>query len=59
MKLGGYMESLNKLRTTLDKIEDASSFSELNQLFEKANDLLMNVYDQKHRQMQWDHKKEK
>ena len=59
MKLGGYMESLNKLRTTLDKIEDASSFSELKQLFEKANDLLMNVYDQKHRQMQWDHKKEK
>lgn len=53
------MESLTKLRTTLDKIENASSFSELNQLFEKANDLLMNVYDQKHRQMQWDHKKEK
>lgn len=53
------MESLNKLRTTLDKIENASSFSELNQLFERANELLMNVYDQKHRQMQWDNKKEK
>ena len=53
------MESLNKLRTTLDKIENASNCCELNQLFEKANDLLMNVYDQKHRQLQWDHKKEK
>ena len=53
------MESLNKLRTALDKIKNAGSFSELNQLFERANELLMNVYDQKHRQMQWDHKKEK